>query len=168
VTRRTSAPKQGKSSEALNKSRSGRSSEGKLRSGPHKPRSGTVDQRNNVAPSTGKAITRRRRINPRNKPGPKPKDPVAHFERMIRREMWSIDNEDEQVAAVEDVTRQVQQGSLAISELSAQEKHRIAYALHEFLGWTYADIAETLGWARFTSAASAVQRVKRQLDRRNL
>jgi hypothetical protein len=108
-----------------------------------------------------------RKINPRNKPGPKPRDPIAAFEREVRKAanlIKTIEDAPFHNSSPEEANYVAMvQNALQGVKLSSQEKRRIAYELRVVHGAKFREIAETLGYAHAATAFNVVQRVKKDM-----
>jgi hypothetical protein len=112
---------------------------------------------------------KKRKIDPRNRPGPKPRDPIAAFERDVRRAahlVSIIENEpftaEDNRCTVEAVETALLKGS---RDLSSMERMRLANELR-LRGLTYDEVANVLGYADRSGARRAVLSVRRSYDPR--
>jgi hypothetical protein len=108
-----------------------------------------------------------RKINPRNKPGPKPKDSIAAFEKQVRKAAHLVKTIEDAPFHTDSPEQAnyvaLVQNALKGVRLSAKEKQLIAYELRVVYGASFGEIAETLGYASPVGAFNAVQRMKAKM-----
>jgi hypothetical protein len=109
----------------------------------------------------------KRKINPRNRPGPNPRDPVKAFEKEVKRASTLVTLIEDEPFTAADRRYEPDPVLLAIqkrnSELSARERQRLAYELRN-RGHSYNIIAEVLGYASKSGACNAVTRVRQEIE----